>query len=174
MKREINFFATTTFRNEKKKFGIKKADRHQHAYIIGKTGVGKTVLLENMALQDIERGEGLAIIDPHGEFVENVLDKIPRERLKDVVYFNPADTEHPISFNMLEVPDPKYKHLVASGLIGIFTKIWANVWSARMEYILSNCILALLDTPGTTLLGILRILVDKDTVKKLSIIFKIQ
>ena len=167
MDADINFFALTTFRNEMMKFGIKRADRRQHVYIVGKTGVGKTALLENMALQDIERGEGLAIVDPHGEFVEDVLDKIPRRRAEDVVYFNPADTEYPISFNMLDVPDLRYKHLVASGLIGIFTKIWANVWSARMEYILSNCILALLDTPGTTLLGILRLLVDRDYRQKI-------
>jgi CxxC-x17-CxxC domain-containing protein len=167
MNNEITYFAKTTFRKQEKVFGIKKADRRQHMYIIGKTGVGKTALLKNMALQDIQKGEGLAIIDPHGEFVEEILDSIPSYRINDVVYFNPADTEYPISFNILEVPDPKYKHLVASGLIGIFTKIWANVWSARMEYILSNCILALLDTPGTTLLGIPRILVDKDYRQKI-------
>ncbi|TSC75125.1 MAG: hypothetical protein G01um101430_626 [Parcubacteria group bacterium Gr01-1014_30] len=159
---EITFLAKTSFRKKNQKFGIKKSDRRQHAYIIGKTGVGKTALLKNMALQDIQRGEGIAIIDPHGEFVEEVLDSIPSNRINDVVYFNPADQEYPVSFNILEVQEPEYKHLVASGLIGIFTKIWANVWSARMEYILSNCILALLDTPGTTLLGIPRILVDRD------------
>src|SRR5574343_474568 len=135
-------------------------------YVIGKTGVGKTAFLKNMALQDISNGQGLAIIDPHGEFVEEVLDKIPLHRMNDVVYFNPADMDHPISFNIMDVTDPKYKHLIASGLIGIFTKIWANVWSARMEYILNNCILALLDTPGTTLLGIPRMLVDKDYRRK--------
>ncbi len=159
---DITYLARTNFRGLGEKFGIRGTDRRQHVYVIGKTGVGKTALLKNMALQDVERGAGLAIVDPHGEFVEEVLDNIPRHRLKDVVYFNPADTEYPISFNILEVPDLKYKHLVVSGLIGVFTKIWANVWSARMEYILSNCILALLDTPGTTLLGILRILVDRD------------
>jgi len=159
---DITFFGQTDFRQGAQKFGIKRKDRRQHMYIIGKTGVGKTALLKNMALQDIARGEGLAIIDPHGEFAEEVLDHIPIERADDVVYFNPADLDFPISFNILEVPDVRYKHLVASGLIGVFTKIWANVWSARMEYILTNCILALLDTPGTTLLGILRILTDRD------------
>lgn len=164
---EITYFAKTTFRKLDQTFGIKKPDRRQHMYIIGKTGVGKTALLKNMALQDIQKGEGVAIIDPHGEFVEEVLDRIPSHRINDVVYFNPADTEYPISFNILEVPDPQYKHLVASGLIGVFTKIWANVWSARMEYILNNCILALLDTPGTTLLGLNRILVDRDYRQKI-------
>ncbi len=164
---DITFLAKTSFRKKDQIFGIRKADRRQHTYLIGKTGVGKTALLRNMALQDIQRGEGLAIIDPHGEFVEEVLDSIPSHRINDVVYFNPADTEFPVSFNILEVVDTKYKHLVASGLIGVFTKIWANVWSARMEYILSNCILALLDTPGTTLLGISRILVDRDYRQKI-------
>jgi len=164
---DITFIAKTNFRGKDQVFGIRKADRRQHTYIIGKTGVGKTALLKNMALQDIQNGEGLAIIDPHGEFVEEILDIIPSHRINDVIYFNPADTEFPISFNILEVVDPKYKHLVASGLIGIFTKIWSNVWSARMEYILSNCILALLDTPGTTLLGIPRILVDKSYRQKI-------
>jgi len=164
---DINLFAKTNFRGQDKTFGIKKHDRCQHMYVIGKTGVGKTALLKNMALQDIEAGRGIGIVDPHGEFVEEVLDKIPSHRINDVVYFNPADTEHPVGFNILQVPDPKYKHLIASDLMGVFTKIWANVWSARMEYILNNCVLALLDTPGTTLLGILRILVDKDYRQKI-------
>ena len=150
-----------------KKFGIKRADRRQHMYVIGKTGVGKTGFLKNMALQDINNGQGLAIIDPHGEFVEEILDSVPPHRINDVVYFNPADMNFPVSFNIMDVPDPRYKHLIASGLIGIFTKIWANVWSARMEYILANCILALLDTPGTTLLGIPRMLVDRDYRQKI-------
>ncbi|MES3031645.1 MAG: CxxC-x17-CxxC domain-containing protein, partial [Patescibacteria group bacterium] len=106
-------------------------------------------------------------IHPHGELVEGVLSAIPPHRIKDVVYFNPADADHHIGFNVLELIDPQYKHLVASGLMGIFTKIWANAWSARMEYILNNCILALLDTPGTTLLGIPRMLVDKDYRQKI-------
>ena len=164
---DITFLAKTNFRRKDQIFGIKRNDRRQHAYVVGKTGVGKTAFLKNMALQDIENGEGLAIIDPHGEFVEEVLDSIPAHRMNDVVYFNPADMDHPVSFNIMEVADPRYKHLIASGLIGIFTKIWANVWSARMEYILSNTILALLDTPGTTLLGIPRMLVDRDYRQKI-------
>ena len=164
---DINLFAKTNFRGQEAKFGIKTKDRRQHMYVIGKTGVGKTVLLKNMALQDINEGRGLCIIDPHGEFVEEVVDKIPAHRVNDVIYFNPADTEYPIGFNVLQVSDVKYKHLVASDLMGIFTKIWANVWSARMEYILNNCVLALIDTPGTTLLGVIRILVDKDYRQKI-------
>src|SRR3989344_5680339 len=167
MSKDLTYIAQTNFRGAEQKFGIKRNDRRQHMYVIGKTGVGKTGFLKNMALQDIDNGEGLAIIDPHGEFVEEILESIPSHRIKDVVYFNPVDMQHTVSFNIMDVADPRYKHLIASGLIGIFTKIWANVWSARMEYILANCILALLDTPGTTLLGIPRMLVDRDYRQKI-------
>jgi len=160
------FFAKTNFRNQERTFGIKRKDRRQHTYIIGKTGTGKTNLQRNLVIQDIHNGEGVCVIDPHGEFVEGLLKTIPPHRVNDVVYFNPVDTEYPIGFNVLEVFDPQYKHLVTSDLMGIFTKIWANVWSARMEYILMNCVSALLDTPGTTLLGIPRILTDTDYRQK--------
>lgn len=164
---DITYFAETNFRNQRRKFGIKRDDRRRHFYVVGKTGMGKTVMLQNMIIQDIERGEGLAVVDPHGELVEGLLDAIPKHRINDVVYFNPADLEHPIAFNILENVDDEYKHLVSSGLMGVFTKIWANMWSARMEYILNNCILALLDSPGNTLLGINRLLVDKEYRKKI-------
>jgi len=167
MSKDIIYIAETNFRGSVQKFGVRRNDRRQHMYVIGKTGVGKTGFLKNMALQDIDNGQGLAIIDPHGEFVEEILESIPSHRMKDVVYFNPVDMDYPVSFNIMEASDPRYKHLIASGLIGIFTKIWANVWSARMEYILANCILALLDTPGTTLLGIPRMLVDRDYRQKI-------
>lgn len=166
-KQDIVYIGKTNFRGKDRVFGIKTNDRRQHMYIIGKTGTGKTTLLLNMVLQDIRAGRGVGIIDPHGEFVETVLGQIPPARINDVVYFNPIDADYPIGFNVLEVTDSKYKHLVVSDLLGIFTKIWANVWSARMEYILQNCIMALLDTPGTTLLGIPRILVDKDYRQKI-------
>ncbi len=143
-------------------FGIKRKDRRQHMYVLGKSGTGKSVMLENMIIQNIHQGEGVCVVDPHGELVEKILETIPPERVNDVVYFNPADTDYNIGFNVLQLDDPRYKHLVASGLMGIFTKIWANAWSSRMEYILNNTILALLDTPDTTLLGIPRMLVDKD------------
>lgn len=167
MEKDITLFAKTNFRNKERIFGIKRKDRRQHTYIVGKTGTGKTTLLFNLAIQDIIKGEGICIVDQHGDFVETIITKIPRERIKDVVYFNPIDAEYPIGFNVLEVPDQKYKHLVASDLMAIFTKIWANVWSARMEYILNNCVLALLDTPGSTLLGIPRILTNKDYRQKI-------
>jgi CxxC-x17-CxxC domain-containing protein len=160
--KEVIYFGRTDFRNTNRLFGIKRSDRRQHMYVVGKTGTGKSAMLSNMIIQDIANGEGVCVVDPHGELVEGILTKIPHDRVNDVIYFNPADTESHIGFNILELPDPKYKHLVASGLMGIFTKIWAGTWSARMEYILNNSILALLETPGTTLLGIPRMLVDKD------------
>jgi len=167
VKKDVVYMGRTNFRNQAHLFGIKRRDRRQHMYVVGKSGTGKSVLIHNMILQDIANGEGVCMVDPHGENVEDIIRQIPEHRLKDVVYFNPADTDHPIGFNVLELPDTKYKHLVASGLMSIFTKIWSNVWSARMEYILNNAILALLDTPGSTLLGITRILVDKDFRQKI-------
>ncbi|MEK7088928.1 MAG: type IV secretion system DNA-binding domain-containing protein, partial [Patescibacteria group bacterium] len=165
--RELTYIGNTTYRDKNVLFGIKRKDRRQHVYILGKSGTGKSALMFNMIIQNIENGDGVCMVDPHGENVEAILSAIPPHRMKDVVYFNPADTDFHIGFNVLELIDPKYKHLVASGLMGIFTKIWANAWSARMEYILNNCILALLDTPGTTLLGIPRMLVDKDYRQKI-------
>ncbi len=162
MNEDIATFAETNFRNKRAKFGIKTDDRRRHLYTVGKTGMGKTVMLENMAIQDIQRGDGVAVIDPHGEFAERMLDFVPKERLGDVIYFNPADQDFPIAFNAIEQVAPEYRHLVASGLMGVFKKIWPDVWSARMEYILHNSVLALLEYPGSTLLGINRILADKD------------
>lgn len=160
---EINFFGETTFRNQRKKFGIKLGpDRRKHMYLIGKTGMGKTEAMKNMAIQDIRAGRGVGFIDPHGEAAESLLDFIPSKRINEVVYFNPADIEYPIAFNVVEQVEPEHRHLVASGLRGVFEKIWPDVWSARMEYILSNTIMALLECPGSTLLGINRMLADNE------------
>jgi hypothetical protein len=164
---DITLFARTNFRGKEVPFGIKRDDRRRHMYIIGKTGMGKTTLMENMIIQDIINGNGLAFVDPHGDSVEKILDYIPSSRVNDVVYFNPSDLTFPIAFNILESVDSQYKHLVASGLMAVFTKIWANTWSSRMEYILNNTILALLDSPGNTLLGISRIFLDKKYRKKI-------
>ncbi len=157
----VTYFAQTDARNKKVTFGIKAKDRTRHVYIIGKTGMGKSTLLENMAVQDIKNGEGMAFIDPHGKTADLLLEYIPPERVKDVIYFAPFDTDHPISFNVLESVDPDKRHLVVSGLMSTFKKIWQDAWSARMEYILTNTLLALLEYPEATLLGVNRMLSDK-------------
>lgn len=163
---DICLFGETNFRNQLRRFGIKLDDRRRHMYVIGKTGMGKTTMMENMVLHDIYSGHGIGIVDPHGDFAEKIINYVPPERINDVVYLNPADTDFPIGFNILEVKNESQKHLVAAGLMGIFKKIWPDVWSSRMEYILNNTLLALLDYPGSTLLGINRLLADKDYRRK--------
>lgn len=162
----ITYFAKTDARGKNTPFGIKAKDRTRHVYVIGKTGMGKSTLLENMAVQDIKNGEGMAFIDPHGQTAETLLDYIPEERKKDVLYFAPFDMGHPISFNVMEDVGADKRHLVVSGLMSTFKKIWVDAWSARMEYILSNTLLALLEYPGSTLLGVNRMLSDKVYRKK--------
>jgi CxxC-x17-CxxC domain-containing protein len=159
---EITFFGETNFRNIKKKFGIKIDDRRRHFYVVGKTGMGKTVMLKNMAIQDIQAGAGLGFIDPHGEAAEELLDFVPEARIKDVLYFNPSDVSFPIAFNVMEKVEAEHRHIVVSGLMSVFKKLWPDVWSARMEYILNYAILALLESPDSTLLGINRLLSDPD------------
>jgi CxxC-x17-CxxC domain-containing protein len=158
---EITAFAETNFRNRRAAFGIKTDDRRRHMYVIGKTGMGKTNMLENLAVQDILNGHGVCFIDPHGDTAEKLISMIPPNRINDVIYFNPADQNFPISFNVMEEVAPEFRPLVASGMIGVFQKLWADSWGPRLEYILRNAILALLEYPGSTLLGVMRILVDK-------------
>lgn len=156
----ITLFGRSEYRGKSQTFGIKRDDRRRHMYIIGKTGMGKTTMMEQMAVQDICHGHGLCFLDPHGDSVNRLLDFIPANRINDVIFFNPSDLNHPLALNVLETTDQKSQHLVVEGLMSVFTKIWANMWSARMEYILSNTVRALLDTPGNTLLGISRMYVD--------------
>ncbi len=158
---KITYFAETDSRNKRVSFGIKAKDRLKHVYVIGKTGMGKSTLLENMAVQDIKGNEGMAFLDPHGKSAELLLEYVPPERVKDVIYFAPFDTEHPISFNVMEDVGVDKRHLVANGLMSAFKKIWVDAWSARMEYILNNILLALLEYPGSTLVGVNRMLADK-------------
>jgi energy-coupling factor transporter ATP-binding protein EcfA2 len=157
----ITYFAATDARGKKQPFGIKAKDRPRHMYVIGKTGMGKSTMLANMAIQDIRNGEGLAVIDPHGSLVEELLAYIPAERVNDVVYFAPFDLDRPIAFNVMEDVGYDKRHLVVSGLMATFKKIWVDAWSARMEYILSNTLLALLEYPDATLLGVNRMYTDK-------------
>ena len=162
----ITYFAATDSRGKRTPFGIKKKDRNRHMYVIGKTGMGKSTLLENMAIQDLRNGEGMAFIDPHGSAVETLLKYIPEERIKDVVYFAPFDLDQPIAFNIMEDVGYDKRHLVVSGLMATFKKIWEDAWSARMEYILTNTLLALLEYPDATLLGVNRMYTDKNYRKK--------
>ncbi len=157
----ITPFAKTSFRNKETVFGIKTDDRRRHMYIIGKTGMGKTNLLENLAINDIRNGHGICFIDPHGDTAEKLISMIPPSRIDDVIYFNPGDQDYPIAFNILEKVEPKYRPLVTSGVIGVFQKLWADSWGPRLEYILRNAILALLEYPNSTLLGVMKILIDK-------------
>jgi len=165
-KSDITIFGETNYRNARRSFGIKRDDRRRHMYIIGKTGMGKTTLLENLIISDIINGEGCCYIDPHGDTAEKMLKYIPAHRINDVIHFNPSDTDFPIAFNILEAVDESHKHLIASGIVGVFKKQFAESWGPRLEYILRNCILALLDYPGSTLLGIMRILVDREYREK--------
>ena len=170
---ELVFLGETNFRNQRWRFGIKPDDRRRHMYVVGSTGMGKSEFLKIMAIQDIEAGRGVAFIDPHGDSADDLLDYIPKNRIKDVVYLDPGDLEYPVAFNVMEGVGFDYRHLVASGLVGVFKKIWgAEAWSGRMEYILNNTILALLEYPDSTLLGINRLMSNKDYRKKVVSIIK--
>jgi len=164
---QILILGETNFRNQKQRFGIKADDRRRHMYVVGSTGMGKSEFLKNMAIQDIEEGRGLAFLDPHGDGAQALINFIPKDRIKDVIYLDPSDLAFPIAFNVLEKVDYEYRHLIASGLLGVFKKLWgAEAWSGRMEYILNNTILALLEYPDSTLLGINRLMASKEYRKK--------
>jgi len=158
---QVTIFAKTNHRNSNVKFGIKTDDRRRHMYFIGKTGMGKSTVLENMVIQDIQNGKGVCVVDPHGDLVEKVIDFIPPNRINDVVYFNPSDLSYPIAFNILEQVGIEQRHLVVSGLLGVFKKIWADSWGPRLEYVLHNAISALMEYPDSTLLGIMKMLTNK-------------
>lgn len=157
---DITPLGKTNWRDTNQVFGIKDNDRLGHIYVIGKTGVGKSTLLENMAISDINRGNGIALIDPHGDIAEDILHHIPEERINDVIYFNPGDIEHPVAFNPLyDIPESEH-HMVVAGLLATFKKIWSDSWGPRMEYILRFALLSLLQYPTATLLDIQPLLTD--------------
>ncbi len=164
---DLNFFGQVRYKNEPHNFGIKLEDRLRHMYILGKTGTGKSTLLENMAVDDFKKGRGVAFIDPHGDSVENLLNYIPSNRINDTIYFNPADREHPISLNILETSGSDQAELVVSGIISIFHKIYGKFWGPRMQYILRNALLSLVELPGSTLPDIIKILSDLDYRKSI-------
>ena len=162
----ITRIGKTNFRNTNQTFGIKEKDRAGHIYCIGKTGVGKSTLLLNMAISDIHSGKGIGIIDPHGDLSESILDFIPRERIKDVIYLNGCDTTYPIAFNPLYNIEPEERHLVASNIVSTLKRIWPDSWGPRLEHILRNTILTLVHYPHATLLDIQPLLIDFDFRKK--------
>ncbi|MDD5179257.1 MAG: type IV secretion system DNA-binding domain-containing protein [Candidatus Gracilibacteria bacterium] len=170
--KELTTLGKSNYRGVDKLFGIRNEDRRRHIYIIGKTGMGKSTLLENMIISDIRAGKGVAVVDPHGDLADTILSHIPSNRTNDVIVFDPSDRDFPVAFNMLENIDPAMNSVVASGLVGIFKKLYAESWGPRLEHILRNTILSLLEYPNTTMLGIPRILVDKNfrrqVVKKIS------
>jgi len=159
---QATIIGETIYRDVKIKFGIKKPDRRKHMYIIGKTGTGKSTLIKNMIIQDMRSGQGVAVLDPHGQLIDELLDFVPENRLDDVVIFNPADADNPVSLNMLELVDPRQRTLMGDALVDVFKKYFAESWGPRLEYILKNCVLTLLEVPNTSLLSITRLLVDKD------------
>ncbi|MDD2566056.1 MAG: type IV secretion system DNA-binding domain-containing protein [Candidatus Gracilibacteria bacterium] len=162
----------TNFRGVSKKFGILPVDRTRHVYIIGKTGMGKSVLLENMIYEDICKGRGVALIDPHGDLADTLVSNIPKNRTNDVILFDPSDYKYPIAFNMFENVSKEHRPLVMSGLVGIFKRMWADSWGPRLEYILRNCILTLLEIPDATLMSIPLILTNKSY--RLKVVSKIE
>jgi hypothetical protein len=141
-------------------FGLSRADRRQHLYVLGKTGTGKTTLLRNLILQDIQAGEGVGVLDPHGDLAVELLDHIPRWRSDDVVYFNPADDETCIGLNLLRNVPSSRQHLAISGIVSAFKNIWQDSWGPRLEYVLAATVAALVECENTSILGIQRMLID--------------
>lgn len=160
-KQHINFFGRTVFKNRDTIFGIKDADRRRHIWAIGKTGTGKSTLIANMAIDDIKKGRGMAIIDPHGDLSEIILNYIPKSRINDVIYFNPADTDYPIAINPLEVTNKEEAELVVSGIVSIFNKLFGFSWGPRLEYILRNSLFTLAQVPNSTLKDVPLLLTNK-------------
>lgn len=158
--KELTIVGQTDFRSIKKEFGIKIDDRRRHIYIVGKSGVGKTTLMENMIIDDIYEDRGVIVVDPHGELADKIISSVPRRRMEDIVVFDPSDRNFPIAFNLLENVDEDFKGMVASGFVGIFKKIFGFSWGPRLEHILRNTVLALLDVPNSTMMGIPKMLTE--------------
>jgi type IV secretory pathway TraG/TraD family ATPase VirD4 len=165
---DVTYLAKTDYRNGEELFGIKRQDRFSHVYVIGKTGTGKSTLLERMAVQDLERGNGFALIDPHGDLVERVADRVPPNRLLDVLYLNAADPTQPYGYNPLRHVRQDRIAVAASGLMEVFEKMWPEAWGVRMEHILRNVLMALLEQPSATLHDVLRIVSDSKYRKSIA------
>jgi hypothetical protein len=157
----ITYFAKTNFRNQRIKYGIRQADRLAHMHIIGKTGTGKSTLLETLFFQDISDGRGCALIDPHGDLASRLAGDVPENRVEQLIYVNLTDPFQPYGYNPLAHVSPERRSLVASGTMELFEKMWPNAWGQRMEHILRNSLLALLDWPAANFADILRLYSDK-------------
>ncbi len=160
--KDVSFFGVTNYHNNFDEFGISREDRRRHLYVVGKSGTGKSKLLELFISEDIKNGEGVAVLDPHGDLVDNVVRMIPEHRKNDVIYFDPGDTEFPVAFNPLVKVDETQKMQMTVGFINIFKKLFGSNWSDRLEHVLRYTTLALLDSPNTTVLSILKMLSDKN------------
>lgn len=159
---DVARFARTVFRNERKVFGIKRADRRAHMHVVGKTGTGKSTLIETLIGQDLASGEGVAVCDPHGDLIQRVLSRVPEHRQGDLIYFDAPEPRQPLGFNPLErVPEAK-RPLAASAVLDAFKKLWEESWGPRLEHILRNALLGLLDQPSATLADVLPLLMDRD------------
>ena len=159
---DISYFARTNARNQHRLFGIKQVDRLSHVYMIGKTGVGKSTLLETLALQDLSARRGFALIDPHGDLVERVAARVTPDHEKRVVYLDATDPKQPYGYNPLRrVRDDKIP-LAVSGLLETLKKLWPDAWGVRMEHVLRSSLYALLERDHSTLPDILRLYADKE------------
>lgn len=160
-KQRVTVFARTDFRGETREFGIRQRDRRSHLYALGKTGTGKSNLLETLICQDIAAGEGVALLDPHGDLVERVAERVPQERLADLIYLDVPSQTQSFGFNPVERVPPERRSLAASALVEVFKKIWADSWGPRLEHILRNAVFCLLEQPEATLGDIPRLLEDQ-------------
>lgn len=166
-KQQITFIGKTEFKNQETTFGIHRKDRQRHVYLIGKTGTGKSWLLANMIIEDIRKGEGVAVVDPHGDLIQILLKYIPKNRINDVCVFDPADKKYAYPLNPLEVTNPSQRELVSSGIVSIFYKLYGHSWGPRMEHILRNTLLTLTSVPNTTLADVIRILTERNFREKI-------
>ncbi|OGV97139.1 hypothetical protein A2W24_00335 [Microgenomates group bacterium RBG_16_45_19] len=157
-----SIFGKTLYRETSLEFGLDRRDRNRHAYIVGKTGMGKSKLIELLILSDIFFDKGFCVIDPHGDLAENILSHIPPKRVNDVIYFNPSDTTHPLGFNPLTCETPEAKYQVVTGFIAIFKKLFGAQWNSRLEHVLRFIVLALVEVGNTTVIDIVRLLTETD------------